>query len=274
MTLPPFTKENYKVVTCNDVIIMIITSSDDISVTSCFSSSLSVSLGQLSSKIHGHIQNGIFDGEIFTEDGNEHYHIEYAYKFFNKQATPTNMHSVIYSHKDIIFNLPGQNATCALKKALLDKLQAIQATAKPVSRPRQPISDEEYAHTLSEMFKQRSRRHLEKRADTVGGGRYCQIFVAVDHLFLSSIAGNNEASAVTEVTSVFGIVQSIYQETDFNGDGIMDTITPQLVKTEVLNSNSYGGLFSSSSITVENFLDRWSQIDHTSYCLALLLTYR
>lgn len=120
----------------------------------------------------------------------------------------------------------------------------------------------------------RRKRDINKRADTVSGGRFCQIFVAVDHLFLLHIAGSSESAAITEVTSVFSSSQTIFQSTDFDSDGQFDAITPQLVRTEVLSPDSYDGRFRSNSISVNDYLDLWSQIDHTTYCLALLLTYR
>lgn len=224
--------------------------------------------GQPFSRVHGHIQDGVFDGEITTEN-DEQYHVEFAHKYF----TPSSgVHSIIYSSKDLI-NHPGKKASCALKDALLHKLEALQATAKPIHKPRRPISDEEYSQILSNRLK-RSDHDIHKRADTVGGGLYCQIFIAVDHLFLTHVAGNSESAAVNEVTAVFASSQTIFRTTDFNSDGSHDLITPQLVRTEILNPDSYGGLFRSSSIGVDDFLDNWSIIDHSTYCLALLLTYR
>ena len=224
-------------------------------------------IGQPLSKVHGHIQNGVFDGEI-TTDTHEQYHVEYAHKYF---LPVDGVHSIIYSTKDIIYD--SKKATCALKESMLNKLQAIQATAKRIYKPRKPISDKEYSQILSNRLK-RNEHSIHKRAETVSGGLYCQIFIAVDHLFLSNIAGNSESAAISEVTAVFASTQTIFRTTDFNSDGSPDLITPQLVRTEVLNSNSYNGLFQPSSITVDDFLDRWSRIDHSDYCLSLLLTYR
>lgn len=231
----------------------------------------SLTIGQPYSRVHGHIQNGVFDGEIIT-DTQEHFHVEYSYKYSSNNTLPHGTHSIIYSSNDLIFNTPGHKASCALKEAILRKMESLQANAQPIHKPQVPISDEEYTFKLAN--KLRRKRDLSKRVDTVGGGQFCQIFVAVDHLFYQHVAGSNEERAITEVTSVFSSSQSIFQSTDFNSDGMFDAITPQLVRTEVLTSQSYNGRFASGNIGVNDFLDLWSQIDHTEFCLALLLTYR
>lgn len=212
--------------------------------------------------MHGHIQAGVFDGEI-TDTNGQVYHIEYVTKYPH-EPLPAGAHSIIYSNDHII----QPKRSCALKKTLLHKLEELQATAKPVNRKQHPLTDEEYYNN------KRKKRKMTKAVGTASGGRFCQIFVAVDHLFLRHVANNDERQAITEVTTIFSSSQTIFQVTDFNSDGLYDAITPQLVRTDVLNENSYNGKFRDGNINVQNFLNRWSEIDHSTYCLALLLTYR
>ena len=231
--------------------------------------------GEPSSRVHGHIQNGVFDGEIVQANG-EKYHIELAEKYF-QDSDELDFHSVIYSIKDVRFTVEGQESSCGVKKDLLNKMAAIQATAKPIRRPhkiRSQIDRKKSTKTLSEYL--RSKRKLDKRTSdlTVDGGQYCQIFIAADHTFLSNIGGGSESRAISEIATVFASVQSIYFESDFDEDGTPDEIVPVLVQTEILSSSSYNGLFQSSNIAVDDYLDRWSQINQEDFCLALLLTYR
>lgn len=46
------------------------------------------------------------------------------------------------------------------------------------------------------------------------------------------------------------------------------------VLPDVLFSYNSGSLASPESIKIMPFLEKWSEIDHDSYCLALLFTYR
>ena len=226
--------------------------------------------GEPSSKVHGHIQNGVFDGEIVKANG-EKYHIELAEKYF-QDSDELDFHSVIYSIKDVRFTVEGQESSCGVKKDLLNKMEAIQATAKPIQRPhkiRSQIDGKKSAKTLSEYL--RSKRNLDKRTSD---GQYCQVFIAADHTFLSNIGGGSESRAISEIATVFASVQSIYFESDFNEDGTPDEIVPVLVQTEILSSSSYNGLFQSSNIAVDDYLDRWSQVNQDDFCLALLLAYR
>ena len=214
--------------------------------------------------------DGMFDGEITTGQ-KERYHIESADKYFNGRK---HFHSVIYSLKDVLFQPEGHVSSCGAKKKLLSKMEQLQATAKPIGKRRQRHTQQEgnTPQSLSSQF--RRRRNIQKRTETVSEGRYCQVFIAADHLFVSNIAGGSESAAVSEIASIFSSVQEIYISSDFDDDGTPDGIVPILVKTELLNASSYGSLFSSSNIEVGDYLDRWSTINHNPYCLSLLLTYR
>ena len=222
-------------------------------------------LGQPLSSVHGHIHNGVFDGEIRTDTGTT-YHVEHIMKYPEViQHVPVNAHSLIYSDQHMIV----PRSTCALKKVLFDKLQSIQATGQPINKRPRPLTDEEYYE--NERLKRSSN---DKKVNTASGGKFCQIFVAVDHLFLQHVVGGSATMAISEVTTIFSSSQTIFQTTDFDSDGRIDAITPQLVRTDILNRDSYNGRFRSDNIDVNRYLNLWSEIDHSTYCLALLVTYR
>ena len=220
-------------------------------------------VGQPLSSVHGHIHDGVFDGEVRTAAGST-YHIEHIMKYPGAtHHLPAGTHSLIYSHEHMIV----PKSTCALKKVLFDKLQSIQATGQAIYKRPHPLTDDEYYE--NERVKRNS-----KKVNTASGGRFCQIFVAVDHLFLQHVVGGSEAMAISEVTTIFSSSQTIFQTTDFDSDGRIDAITPQLVRTDILNRDSYSGRFRSDNIDVNRYLNLWSEIDHSTYCLALLVTYR
>ena len=221
-------------------------------------------IGDPSSRIHGHIKNGVFDGEVVTGD-KQKYHIETADKYF-KQGKE--FHSVIYSIQDVLFHIEGKESGCAAKKELLKKMEILQSTAQSKVKSTTKFKDD----TLSSQFEKK--RSLHKRTKTINNGRICPIFVAADHLFVENIGGGNENNAVSEIAAIISSVQEIYLRSDFDEDGEDDNINPVIVKTELFTTSSHNGLFSDNSIEVSDYLNRWGEIDHDDFCLAILLTYR
>lgn len=218
--------------------------------------------------------NGVFDGVLRTGDGEE-FHMEAARKYFRERRA--DFHSVIYSVRDVVFQHGDQEASCALKDQLLEKMKILASTGKPVSKTARSGMHQRSASTLSDMFpgtRSHSDSRMGPRTNTVGGGLFCQIRVAVDHLFVQHVGGGSESEAISEIASVFASVQSIFQSSDFDENGTPDSITPQLVQTDILDSSDPNYLFGDATIAVNEFLDRWSQLDQTQFCLALLLTYR
>ena len=231
-------------------------------------------LGDDSSRVHGHLVNGVFDGVLRTGDGEE-FHVEAARKYFRERRD--NVHSVIYSVRDVVFKYGDQDASCALKDELLKKLQKVASTAKPDSSSKPARSIEQLSSTLSNVLsgtQSQSHSRVVPRTNTVSGGLFCQVRVAADHLFLQHVGGGSQSATISEIAFVFARIQSIFQSTDFDLNGIPDSLTPQLVQMDILDASSPDYLFSGSNIAVDDFLDRWSTIDHSSFCLALLLTYR
>ena len=192
------------------------------------------------------------------------YHIENSEKFFNNDDEIP-FHSLIYNEKDVEF--PHHVAGCGVNGTEWRQMSELQASAVPIKDHRIL----KRSRKMTDMFKKRPR---EKRALTSTGGVYCHMRVAVDHLFFSQVGGSDETATFAEVVTVFNLVQEIFRETDFDGDGSRDFITPSIERFEILTLDSPGYRFRDTSVSVNDFLNLWSQDDHTRFCLALLLTNR
>ncbi len=203
--------------------------------------------GEPHSSVKGHLVNGVFDG-IITSQGVE-YHVEAADKFFESPS----FHSLMYRAHDVTSPSGG----CGAKGKLMEKLSRIQSTARPTrDKPGRYGND----------------RHT--RASTANGNRFCQMLIAADHLFVDNIGGGSASAAMAEMVTILTQVQEIFRTTDFDNDGTADGIIPLIARVEILNRNDPSYNFGTPTIAVNEYLDRWSQINHEEFCLALLFTYR
>ncbi len=206
------------------------------------------------SRIAGHIINGVFDGVITTKT--DSYHIERAHKFFDSPPVGGDFHSIVYRARDV--NQPAQAASCGVKENLLEKMKKQAAHAVPLKEGATYYGMDDH--------------NILKRQAT--SNKFCQVRVAADHLFLANEGGGSIADTMSEVATIMNAVGAIYRDTDFDGNGSPDGIQPVVAKLEVFQANMPGYRFLRSVITVEDFLDLWSQEDQENFCLALLLTYR
>lgn len=200
------------------------------------------------SRVYGHVVDGLFDGVITTSEGE--FHVESASKYFDD---PQSFHSIVYRSVDVAY--PRQS--CA-SQAVFDRLLHTQSRSSGSSMGVRPEEEVEGGR--------RRKRQLDDR--------FCSLLVAVDHLFLASVAGNSPAAAMSEVVTIISAVRDIYSATDFDNDGTVDQIQPIIAEIRVLDGTEPGYRYGSRNIGVNDFLDLWSQEDHTGFCLALLLTYR
>ena len=191
----------------------------------------------------GHVINGVFDGTIHTH-GTE-YHIERTHKFF---STKQDFHSIVYRASDV--DMP--DTICGTKDKVYDKLHLLQSTGVPTKRQRVMYGTP-----------QRKKRQTTQR--------FCQMLIAGDHLFLQNIGGGDEAAATSEMVNILSEVQTIFNNTQFIEGTI---IQPTIGRVNILDQNTPGYRFGAANIDVNNFLDLWSQEDHSQFCLALLFTYR
>ena len=218
-------------------------------------------LGDPTSHVTGHVINGMFTGVIRTSAGT--YHIENSKKFFHDRED-VSFHSFIYHEDDVEF--PQQPIGCGVNGTEWAQMKELQASAVAVNDRTAP----KQAATMAKLFK----KSRGKRAITATGGNFCHMRVAVDHLFFSAIGGSDTTSTFAEVVTTFNLVQEIYRTTDFDEDRTPDFITPSIQQFDILTQSDPGYRFSAASISVNDFLDLWSQEDHTNFCLALLFTNR
>ena len=217
-------------------------------------------VGDPTSRVTGHVINGVFSGIIRTSEGT--YHVERARKFFQDHDDET-FHSLIYHEHDIDF--PQHPSGCGINGTSYEQMKALQASAVPINS-----KTSKQTETMAQFFK----KSRSKRALTSTGGNFCHMRVSVDHLFYSQIGDSDDTTTFAEVITTFNFVQEIFQETDFDGDGEKDSITPSIQEFNILKQTDVGYRFGAGSIAVNDFLDLWSQQDHTDFCLALLLTNR
>ncbi|KAL5283829.1 hypothetical protein ACFFRR_006237 [Megaselia abdita] len=102
----------------------------------------------------------------------------------------------------------------------------------------------------------------------------CMLYLQADHTFFQKM-GSDEAS-IEAITRHVQRANSIYRNTDFNGDGKPDNITFMIKRIKVHNSNA---LKDSSyrfpgNYGVEKFLELFSEEDYDAFCLAYMFTYR
>lgn len=206
-------------------------------------------LGDPHSIVKGNVINGLFDGFIQTHPHT--YHVERASKYFDSHQT---FHSVMYRSVDA--KVPNKAAGCGASGAILDKLQAMQATARPTQE----------GHIV---YGKRNKRQV-----TISDRKYCPMLIAADHLYLSNIGGGKVSATMSELVAVMSEVQTIFQTTDFNNDGTADGIVPLIARMQILDQTDPGYRFGSTLIGVNDYLDIWSQQNHEQFCLALLMTYR
>ena len=190
----------------------------------------------------------MFDGVIVTP--HEEYHVEVAGKFFDRLM---DFHSVIYATSDVDFSaINGSIPLCGGTGKAYEKLKELQSTARPVS----------------EQSKFRTKKALSPT------NRFCPILIAADELFYQNIGGGQDATTMNELSSLMTSVNAIFSSTDFDFDGSIDAIGFLIKRLAILRSSMPGYRYGALNIAVTDFLDLWSQENHDSFCLAMLLTYR
>ena len=189
----------------------------------------------------GHVINGVFDGIIHSYG--EEYHIEKAHKFF---PTEQDFHSIIYRASDV----KEPASICGARDKVYEELHRLQSTGEPSPRDR--------------IVYGRAKRQTNPP-------QFCQVLVAADHLFQRDVGGGDPAATTSEIVTVIREVQDIYANTNF---GVGYNVQPTIGRIQLLDDTVPGYRFGDANIDVNTLLDRWSQEDHSQFCLALLLTNR
>ena len=180
----------------------------------------------------------------------EEYHVEVAGKFFDHLV---DFHSVIYSTSNVDFSaVNGSIPVCGSTGKAYEKLKELQSTAR----------------SINEQSKFRTKKALSPT------NRFCPILIAADELFFQNIGDGRDSTTMNEMGSLMTSVNAIFSSTDFDSDGNIDAIGFLIKRLAILRSSMPGYRYGAPNIAVTDFLDLWSQEDHDSFCLAMLLTYR
>ncbi|CAB3988340.1 disintegrin and metallo ase domain-containing 10-like [Paramuricea clavata] len=102
----------------------------------------------------------------------------------------------------------------------------------------------------------------------------CPVLVAADSNFYKHVGKSSTSTTLAKMAYYISEADKIFRSTKFyeGQDESIGVIIASLVVYEDLKSE---GIFSSpSDIPVDKYLKSWSKLNHDSYCLSLLLTYR
>ncbi|XP_020621423.1 disintegrin and metalloproteinase domain-containing protein 10-like isoform X2 [Orbicella faveolata] len=189
----------------------------------------------------GHILEGKFDGSFFAFG--ESFHLEPAERYFHFK---TPFHSIIFPASSVRFNSSGIQR----KMARVKDLQPVvaQATSKRIRRD-----------------------NLSNSSLNT-----CTLHIAADHSFFKHVGSGSESATVAEMVYHVAMTDKSFRATDFNQDGGPgdDIGFVIAVVTVFKDAESEGSLESPQDIGIMPYLVKWSEIDHSAYCLALLFTYR
>ena len=209
------------------------------------------------SSCHGRMSGEIFDGIVYTQT--ETYFIEPAHRYFSSSQT---FDGVIFKSSDVLADHPlhAHNKTnCAMTDWMYKKMKAIQQSAQPIETNSRPRRVPFHSFHGENMY----RRAANTPLDT------CNVLVAADYKFLETVAGGSETQAISEISLHVDAANSVYRTTDFEV-GFRAGLSIAKVRVYTDESNEWDD----NRLDVQNFLDRWSRVNHDFFCLAMLFTYR
>ncbi|XP_063704128.1 uncharacterized protein LOC134833659 [Culicoides brevitarsis] len=102
----------------------------------------------------------------------------------------------------------------------------------------------------------------------------CMLYLQADHTFFEKM-GSDEAS-IEAITRHVQRANTIYKNTDFDGDGKADNITFMIKRIKIHNKNALKdpSYRFPGNYGVEKFLELFSEEDYDAFCLAYMFTYR
>lgn len=98
------------------------------------------------------------------------------------------------------------------------------------------------------------------------------LYLQADHLFHGHLG--SEEAAINMMTRHIQRVNEIYRVTDFDGDGTPDGISFMIKRIKVHNSSSGVNYPYLGDFQVIKFLEKFSEGDYESFCLAYMFTFR
>lgn len=116
-------------------------------------------------------------------------------------------------------------------------------------------------------------KHYKNRTKRSVKSMSCNVHLVADHMFYEQIGRKSTQETVSELVYRLGDADVIFRATDFNEDGFGDNIGFTISKITIFTSNISNKL-GDESLSVNDYLDEFSQYDFNEYCLAVAFTNR
>ncbi|XP_064486372.1 disintegrin and metalloproteinase domain-containing protein 10-like isoform X2 [Ornithodoros turicata] len=245
-------------------------------------------MGDTQSRVSGYILDGLFFGRITTATGE--YYVERASRYLENDS---GFHSIIYSAKDVTY--PGVG--CGLHGITKEWMEDIQRRYRHSrSKRRRPKRwSKEYTDTSGEprffnydthMWKPSASnitRRGNRRQETEVVKRVCNMEITIDHslyeyLLLDMGDDFKTREAISGLVSTHVATASeIFRSTDFYG---ITDISFDAQRVIIKDHHSCEGeaartsRFCSDNLDASHLLHELSRINHDSFCLSYIWTYR
>ena len=107
------------------------------------------------------------------------------------------------------------------------------------------------------------------------GGHVCEVYFAVDHTFYQQYASRSPTTALSEAMYFLNEASQAFESVDFDGNGNADGISFNLIGVTIYETTGAAQyLMSDESLSVDDYLKKFSEYDFEDYCLAVAFSYR
>ena len=231
----------------------------------------------------GSISDGIFDGQLLTEEGT--YYVTKIPPSMSHVLNYT-VHSIIYNEKHVKMTTQDGAHTCGVKDSGNKWMDEVESFDNDVD-----VEDQKKNMNIAHMdvkttVKAQQAQYRPKREVTsdnkVSSRKLCSLYIRTDGMLWDAIEqeertrGANEKTMakITELVHRHVKKLNLIMENTFFSNKI-NTVVFQIVKLEILNSTyPFCKPFCDRNLDSSPFLDVQSQKDHSEYCLAYAFTYR
>lgn len=261
-------------------------------------------LGEPDSHVFGAVRDGVFDGQIKTENDGIYY-VERVQKYFPDLSNET-FHSVIYHEHHLTdpyhhsrhagHRAPG----CGVSDSVQDwmnevrhsgeKIDVVPPPKKEDPTPQVVVLDEDlqlgpqykYSPEANDPNHIRSKRSLPNP----NSKKSCSLYIQTDPLFWKHIKEQEQTDQKTEeeilslIAQHVKAVNRIYSDTSFDGKYKHNGYQFEVQRIKIHNDSSCSNVreptnsFCIPNVDVSNFLNLHSKSNHEEFCLAYVFTYR
>ncbi|XP_072174376.1 disintegrin and metalloproteinase domain-containing protein 10-like [Diadema setosum] len=222
-----------------------------------------------SSKVHGGITGGVFQGVIYDEG--EEYHIEKAKHHFRDTPIPdASAHSVIYKASDVTHP---EDAGCGLRDRVASWMSKIQNSADDVTRQKRDVGTawKNMPHAASE--NKYAAQHRSRRAPFSSTRTACSLYLQADHTYTRHYEGD-VSEVILNLNNHVSAVNDIYINTVFDDIRGINFFIRRIRVNGTAEQQDSSNPFRFDNLGVEKFLELNSLQDHSQYCLAYIFANR